>query len=74
MEDDQIAVNSMHHQAINVLAEKLNVVAKSSDGIVEAVEHETLPFCLAVQWHPEEQAIVGDETAKKLFTALSKRV
>ncbi|MGE7092989.1 gamma-glutamyl-gamma-aminobutyrate hydrolase family protein [Lysinibacillus sp. NPDC048646] len=72
VEEDRIAVNSMHHQAINVLAEKLNVVAKSSDGIVEAVVHDTLPFCLAVQWHPEEQAIVGDETAKKLFTAFIK--
>ncbi|MGN4126035.1 gamma-glutamyl-gamma-aminobutyrate hydrolase family protein [Lysinibacillus sphaericus] len=72
VEEDRIAVNSMHHQAINVLAEKLTVVAKSSDGIVEAVIHEALPFCLAVQWHPEEQAVVGDETAKKLFTAFTK--
>lgn len=69
MGKEQIAVNSFHHQAIHVLAETLNVAAKSSDGIVEAVVHETLPFCLGVQWHPEEQAIVGDEEARKLFTA-----
>lgn len=67
--EEKIAVNSFHHQAINVLAETLDVAAKSSDGIVEAVVHETMPFCIAVQWHPEEQAIAGDETAKKLFTA-----
>lgn len=69
IEEAQIAVNSFHHQAVNVVAEKMKVAAKSSDGIVEAVVHEDLPFCLGVQWHPEELAIVGDEGSKKLFTA-----
>jgi len=45
------------------------VAAKSSDGLIEAVVHEEFPFCLAVQWHPEEQAIVGDLAAQKIFTA-----
>lgn len=72
IEEEKIAVNSFHHQAINVAAEKLKVAAKSSDGIVEAVVHEDLPFCLAVQWHPEELAIAGDEASKKLFTAFVK--
>ncbi|MGE7941960.1 gamma-glutamyl-gamma-aminobutyrate hydrolase family protein [Lysinibacillus xylanilyticus] len=69
IEEAQIAVNSFHHQAVNVVAEKMKVAAKSSDGIVEAVVHEDLPFCLGVQWHPEELAIVGDGGSKKLFTA-----
>ncbi|MFJ8458748.1 gamma-glutamyl-gamma-aminobutyrate hydrolase family protein [Lysinibacillus xylanilyticus] len=69
IEEAQIAVNSFHHQAVNVVAEKMKVAAKSSDGIVEAVVHEDLPFCLGVQWHPEELAIVEDEGSKKLFTA-----
>lgn len=69
IEQGQIGVNSYHHQAINVLAQKLLVAAKSSDGIIEAVVHESLPFCLAVQWHPEEQALAGDDIAKKLFKA-----
>jgi len=72
IEEEKIAVNSFHHQAINVVAEKLKVVAKSSDGIVEAVVHDDLPFCLAVQWHPEELAIAGDEVSKKLFAAFVK--
>ncbi len=71
-EKEKIAVNSFHHQAVNVLAEKLKVAAKSSDGIVEAVVHEDHPFCLAVQWHPEEQAMAGDEVSKKIFTAFIK--
>lgn len=69
IEQEQIAVNSYHHQAINVLGETLNVAAKSNDGIIEAVVHSSLPFCLGVQWHPEEQALAGDEGAKKLFKA-----
>lgn len=69
IEKEQISVNSYHHQAVNVIAETLSVAAKSSDGIIEAVVHETLPFCLGVQWHPEEQAFAGDEVAKKLFKA-----
>ncbi|MFJ7735037.1 gamma-glutamyl-gamma-aminobutyrate hydrolase family protein [Lysinibacillus sp. NPDC097287] len=69
VEREQIAVNSYHHQAINVVGETLKVVAKSNDGIIEAVSHQSLPFCLAVQWHPEEQALAGDEVAKKLFNA-----
>ncbi|MDM5247081.1 MULTISPECIES: gamma-glutamyl-gamma-aminobutyrate hydrolase family protein [unclassified Lysinibacillus] len=72
IEEEKIAVNSFHHQALNIVAEKLKVVAKSSDGIVEAVVHEDLPFCLGVQWHPEELAMAGDEASKKLFSAFVK--
>lgn len=69
IEEGLLAVNSFHHQAICKLGQNLSVVAKSSDGIIEAVAHDFHPFCLAVQWHPEEQALVGDEVAKKLFQA-----
>jgi putative glutamine amidotransferase len=52
-ETDSCAVNSRHHQAVKHLAEGFEVTATAPDGIVEAIEHRTLPFCLAVQWHPE---------------------
>ena len=42
-----------HHQGIDQVGEGLTVVAKSEDGIVEAVELANHPFGLAVQWHPE---------------------
>jgi putative glutamine amidotransferase len=50
------AVNSTHHQALDKLAPPLRVVAKSSDGVVEAVELKEpagQPFLLTVQFHPE---------------------
>jgi putative glutamine amidotransferase len=45
-------VGSCHHQAVRDLAADLAVTASAEDGIIEALEHKTLP-CFACQWHPE---------------------
>jgi len=50
---DSFTVNSRHHQAVGVVGEELIVTATAPDGIVESVEDPTQPFCLGVQWHPE---------------------
>ncbi|WP_421664212.1 gamma-glutamyl-gamma-aminobutyrate hydrolase family protein [Lysinibacillus telephonicus] len=65
--NDKIAVNSLHHQAIKDVPHVLLITAKASDGIVEAVELKDYPFCIAVQWHPEEMAVAGDKHSKALF-------
>jgi putative glutamine amidotransferase len=57
-------VSSYHHQGIDRLGVGLAVTAVAPDGTIEAVEDQALPFCLAVQWHPE----VGEDLS--LFTAL----
>lgn len=53
-----LGVNSMHHQAINLLGDGLRVTARASDGIVEAIEHRT-DNVMGVQWHPEN--LIGSE-------------
>ena len=49
---ESFAVNSSHHQAVDVLGKGLTAVQWSSDGVIEGLAHERLPI-LAVQWHPE---------------------
>jgi putative glutamine amidotransferase len=48
------AVNSSHHQAIDVLGEGLVVEAwHAGDGTIEQVRSTLLPWCVGVQYHPE---------------------
>jgi len=63
---------SGHHQALGKVAKVLTVTASSVDGVVEAVELQTHPWCLAVQWHPEITT-AADETQQRLFDALVKQ-
>lgn len=57
-----------HHQAINQVADGLVVTAKGFDGVVQGIEHPGYRFCLAVQWHPEEDAS-DDRLVAALITA-----
>ena len=52
---DTIIVNSWHHQALNIMPNYLRVVARSFDGLPEAVvmDKSIHPFMIAVQFHPE---------------------
>jgi putative glutamine amidotransferase len=51
--DGRVTVNSRHHQAVNAVAPGFVVSATAPDGVVEAIEKPSAPFCVAVQWHPE---------------------
>jgi anthranilate synthase len=44
----------------------LRVTAESEDGVVMAVEHETLPLA-AVQFHPESIMTLGDDVGLRLL-------
>ena len=48
----EVAVNSLHHQAVDQLGDGYIATAHSPDGIIEGIEHTELPI-LGVQWHPE---------------------
>ena len=51
---EPLDVNTSHHQAIRNPGRGMRIVARSADGIVEAIETmEAGRFLLAVQWHPE---------------------
>lgn len=63
---EEIMVNSHHLRCVDYTKE-CNVVARSSDGVIEAVELKNYNFCLGVQWHPEI-TISNDINSKKIFS------
>ncbi|NMC56332.1 MAG: gamma-glutamyl-gamma-aminobutyrate hydrolase family protein [Eubacteriaceae bacterium] len=63
---DDIEVNSIHHQAVKVLSDKLVPMAIAPDGIIEAAYMPDEKFVLGVQWHPEFM-YENDEAAARLF-------
>jgi putative glutamine amidotransferase len=66
--DDDLDVNSFHHQAVDRLGRGLRAVAWSPDGVVEAIEDADVSLYLGVQWHAE--TLVHLERHAALFEAL----
>jgi putative glutamine amidotransferase len=66
-----LEVVSWHHQAVDRLGEGLRVVARSSDGLPEAVEPDDDRWIVAVRWHPELSAHENDRQAA-LFTEAAR--
>ena len=64
-----IAVNSLHHQAVRIPGNGMEIVATSPDGVVEATELADPRWWLwSVQWHPEELVGAGDHPLhRRLF-------
>jgi len=48
-------VLSKHRQAVSDPG-RLSILARSDDGVIEAIADTDLPFYLGVQWHPERTA------------------
>lgn len=52
--DRTVRVNSSHHQAVKNVGRNLRVIARATDGVIEAmVDTRADRFVLGVQWHPE---------------------
>ena len=70
----ELEVNSFHHQAIDVLGDRLRPVGWSDDGLIEAIEATDRDWVVGVQWHAEgllesrDQHLVFDA-----FTAACRR-
>jgi putative glutamine amidotransferase len=60
---------SWHHQALNDVAAPFKVVATADDGVIEAVEIDSHPWLVCVQWHPELSA-AEDPIQQRLFDEL----
>jgi putative glutamine amidotransferase len=69
VENDEIWVNSKHHQAVKAPGPGLTISARASDGVIEALEHPGKRFVVGVQWHPEG-TWQHDPYSRKLFEAL----
>ncbi len=52
--EDEVRVNSLHHQGVDRLAPGLTPSARAEDGLIEGVEMEGDEWVVAVQFHPEE--------------------
>ncbi|MEY2444418.1 MAG: putative glutamine amidotransferase, partial [Ilumatobacteraceae bacterium] len=50
---DNIATNSLHHQAVGRPGDGVVVTGRAEDGVIEGFELDGRPEVLAVQWHPE---------------------
>lgn len=65
----EISVNSLHWQAIDRLADDLQIEGRAEDGVIEAVSvKEARNFALGLQWHPEYRA-ADNPVSRRLFGA-----
>lgn len=66
---NNIIVNSNHHQGVSYLAEVLQPLAISDDGLIEAFSWKNpkgKSFLLAVQWHPERLSKINPNLSDSL--------
>ncbi len=70
IDETDITVNSLHHQAVKTVAPQLRVTGQSDDGVIEALESRERRFMIAVQWHPEEIDDLG--WVRRLFQGFAK--
>lgn len=64
LSQEEIAVNSAHHQAVKKLGKGLASNAVATDGLIEGIENRDYSFCVGLQWHPE---ILITEADRKLL-------
>ncbi|MGG6268322.1 gamma-glutamyl-gamma-aminobutyrate hydrolase family protein [Leptolyngbya sp. AN03gr2] len=53
LDNTHLNIVSWHHQAVREFSSDWKLAARSSDGVIEAIEHQTHPWAIALQWHPE---------------------
>ena len=72
---DALEVNTLHHQAVDRVADGLTATAQAPDGIVEGVESaDDRWWAVGVQWHPEELIRSPEPWDRALFAAFADEV
>ena len=66
---DRVTTYSGHHQAVDRIAEGLEIAATAPDGIIEALVAPAHPWLIGVQWHPEKST-ENNPTQQRLFDEL----
>jgi len=64
-----LAANTLHHQAVDVLAPGLRCAARAPDGVIEAIEGAGPGLIVGVQCHPEHLWGTAEPRWTALFTA-----
>lgn len=76
--ENEISVNSNHHQSIDRLAKNFIASGKTEDGIVEAIEYKpelskpNKQWIFAVQWHPERLDFESSASGKIAYKFLEE--
>ncbi len=70
IKQEELQVNTFHHQAIKKLAPGFKAVAWSPDSVIEAIEAYPVRSIMGVQFHPEIFTAAGDTTMCRLFRFL----
>jgi putative glutamine amidotransferase len=66
-------VNSLHEQAIDRIADRLEIEAISDDGVIEATSVKGAEsFALSVQWHPEHPLALEWPLSRAMFAAFGE--
>ncbi len=66
--DEPMTVNALHSQSVDNVGKGLRVAARDRGGMIQAIERDTDPFAIGVQWHPEHLFYARRQQA--LFRAL----
>jgi putative glutamine amidotransferase len=68
-----LPVSSRHHQAVSDPGPELRIAARSTDGVIEALESPAGAFCVGVQWHPESHEGAESDALFRAFVAAAQR-
>ena len=68
----EITVNSFHNQACMDVSDSLEVLARTEDGVVEAVRAKNERI-LATMWHPERESVFVRDDIERVRRLFEKR-